>query len=133
MIDPGNRRNLADLDSANPLQRENLMRRVSVDHARNQNVRKSCQCSPESRSVTRFSAIVELIAQRGLQLLYHTDHVDSLAGGCMLGEISSELAEELYVVGKKLADVGPLDLDYDIASVAKLRCMYLPEACAAKR
>jgi len=51
----------------------------------------------------------------------------------MLGEISGELAEELYVVGKQLPDVGPLNLHYDIASVAKLSRVHLPKACATER
>ena len=133
VIDPRDRRNLVDLDTAHALHRENLVRRVRVDDARNQDVRKTCQVAAECCSVARFGPVVELVGQRPLQLLNDANHVHALAGARVLGEKLRHLAEELDVVLENLPDARTLNLHHDVATVAQLRGVHLAEAGASER
>jgi len=58
VIDPGDRRNLADLHAAYSLAGEDLVSRVRVDHARNQYVRKCGESSAKSCRVSGFSPVI---------------------------------------------------------------------------
>ncbi len=55
------------------------MCRVRVDDARNQDVRELREISSERRCIARFGSVIQLIAQRSLDLLHDADHVDALA------------------------------------------------------
>src|SRR5437868_3177521 len=131
VIDARDRRNFIDLHAAHALGRQNFVRRVCVDDSWNENVRKSRERSTESRGVAGFGSVIELVTQRTLHLLHDPDHIDSLTSSCVLGKVSRQLAEELDVVSENLANVRPLNLDDNIARIAKFGGMNLSKARAA--
>ena len=76
VLDAADRRDLADLDAPDSLRGENLVGGVSVDHARDQDVRESRQCFPELRRIARLGAVIELVDESPLDLLHDTDEID---------------------------------------------------------
>ena len=85
VIDPANGRDLDDLDALDSLGREDLVRGVCVDDARNQNVRKRGQRFSERSRIARLCSVIELVDQRALDLLHDADQIDARARRGMLG------------------------------------------------
>jgi hypothetical protein len=71
----------------------------------------------ERDQVARFARVVQLVMNAGAKLVH--DHLEAVASahlGVRIDELG-ELLENVEVVGDLFADVGPLDLDDDVASV----------------
>ena len=133
IVDTADRWNVADLHAADALGSEHPVRRVGVDYARNQDVRKSRQRLSELRRITRLGAVIELVGERALDLLYDTDQIDARPRRGVLRQKSCQLTEVLEVFGELLTQVWPLNLDDDVASIAQYRGVNLAEARAAQR
>ena len=106
----------------------------AFDDLRYEQARKLGQRAPEQRHVARFDAVVQLVGERALELLYDADHVDACRRRANVrGEKLRELAEELDVVGERRANVGSLHLDDDGASVAQRGGVRLTETRGRER
>src|SRR5207302_7186114 len=81
ILDAANGWDVVDLDPSNALRGEHLVRRVGVDHARDQNVRELGESFSELGGVARLAAVIELVDQCALDLLHHANQIDAGSGG----------------------------------------------------
>src|SRR5947209_2923 len=95
VLDPAHWRDRIDLDPLYTLGGEDFVRRVSVDHARDQDVRERRERPPKGGGIARFGAVIELVNERTLDLLHDPDQIDARARRSVLREERRELSEEL--------------------------------------
>src|SRR5204863_9040610 len=97
VLEARQRRDRVEFRAANALIRQHSLRGIRLDDPRNEYSWKLGQGSTKRCRVARLDAIVQLVGQRALELLYDADHVDPRTGRGALGKEFGEFVKEREV------------------------------------